>query len=87
MLSFLVQAWGDGMLRERAGLPAQEKKIHAARRVCSAARGRHLAVQVVDGHMRQRAIVPVDAAHNLVHHAAQPLRAHRTRLSRLVPFR
>ena len=45
--------------------------------VCRAACRRHLAVQVVDGHMRQRAVVAVDAAHDLVHHAAQPLRAHR----------
>lgn len=31
---------------------------------------------MVDGHMRERAIVAIDAAHNLVHHGAQLL--HRT---------
>ena len=31
--------------------------------------------QVVDGHVRQAAVVAVDAAHDLVHHAAQLLRS------------
>ena len=30
-------------------------------------------VEVVDGHVRERAVVPIDAPHNLVHHAPQPL--------------
>ena len=30
-------------------------------------------VQVMDGHVRERPVVPVDAPHDLVHHAAQPL--------------
>ena len=33
-----------------------------------------LSIEMVDGHMRERAVVTVDAAHNLMHHAAQPLR-------------
>ncbi len=32
-----------------------------------------LSIKMVDGHMRERAIVTVDAPHNLMHHAAQPL--------------
>ena len=66
----------NGLAKVWHARPSACSQACMERRVC-----RHLAVQVVDGHMRQRAIVPIDAAHNLVHHAAQPLRAHRPPLA------